>query len=233
MKKPLILHIETSGPLCSVALSNAGACLVRMESSERYDHSKTLAPFIADVLNEGGVSRHVLDAVSVSAGPGSFTGLRVGVATAKAMCFALGCPLIAVDTLHAFAVAAIQAFPGGGVYYPAVDARRMEVYIAAYDAEGQRLMDNTSVIVDAHTFDSLLQAGEKVVLCGTGTSKCAPLLKPRGVEIIPLDNSAVHLIVPAHRAFLAGEFADLREFSPGYLKAPNITVPKAPNVSER
>jgi tRNA threonylcarbamoyladenosine biosynthesis protein TsaB len=232
MKEPTLLHIETSGPMCSVALSKGNACLALVESSEKYDHSSSLAPFIVEVLSRGAVSREALDGVSVSAGPGSFTGLRVGVSTAKALCFALDCPLIAVDSLYAFALAAMRSAGGDGIYYPVVDARRMELYIAAYDADGERLMDNTSVIVDAHLFDDLLASGERVVLCGTGTSKCIPLLEPRGVEILALDNSAEHLIAPAYRAFLANAFADLRKFTPGYIKAPNITTPRTPHILE-
>lgn len=230
MKEPLILHIETSGALCSVAVSMGSEVRALIESDEEYDHSRTLAPFIDAIQEQAQFRLKDLDAISVSGGPGSFTGLRVGISTAKAMCFVLGCPMIAVDTLESLALAAIAKEGMEGIYYATIDARRMEVYLAAFDARGERLTANRAVIVDAHTFDPLLEVGETVVMCGTGTSKCMALLGSLGVRMIPIECSARHLVAPALKAFDLQAFADLAAFTPEYLKAPHITVSQKPEI---
>ena len=224
-ESPLILLVETSAEFCSVGLARGAELQVLHESGARFDHSKNLAPAIEHVLEQGSITASDLDAIAVSAGPGSYTGLRVGISTAKAMCFALNIPLLAVDTLYALAFEAKQRIPQASRLFPNIDARRMEVYISEYDQELEQLRQNTAIIVDRDTFSSYRDSTEKVVFCGSGTSKCLELLEDSGIELLPLQCSAAFLAGPAADAFERGRHADLIEFKPEYVKAPNITAP--------
>lgn len=225
-KEPAILLIETSAALCSVGLTRGNHLIGHKLSGRPNNHSKELAIQIRELLDEGAMEATDLDAIAVSAGPGSYTGLRVGISTAKAMCFALGIPMIAVDTLYALAWRAYELLGLQAIYFPNIDARRMEVYIAAYDSDLQRIMANTAVEVRPDTFDKLLSAGEHIVFCGSGTSKCADMLKKSGIELVDIQCSAGLLAAPAYLQYSKGEHADLEQFKPEYVKAPNITAPK-------
>ena len=228
MQEPLLLHIETSGEKCSVALSMGSAVIASRESTDTYDHSATLAPYIQDVLSEGGCTAAQLQGISLSAGPGSYTGLRVGAATAKAMCYALGCPLIAVDTLESIALASIGKSPYDALYYPVLDARRKEAYVAAFDANGARMLANMAIEIFPDSFTKLTDAGEMIVVCGPAAAKCAALATDSDVYVESLSTSALHLVLPAWRAWRDGKFADLLTFTPKYVKQPNITKSARP-----
>ena len=234
MTKPLILHIETSGDLCSVALSHGPDILSTITSTEKNNHSTALAPDAQSLLEAHDILPEDLDAISVSGGPGSYTGLRVGVSFAKAMCFALDIPLIAVDTLESLAIAAHSALHKGedmqrdAIYYPNIDARRMEVYIAAFDANCERILPNSALIIEENTFEPQTTSGKKIVFCGTGTSKCIDILTDDAIIHHPLECRAEHLVAPAIRAYVQENFADLVSYRPDYVKAPNITVSSKP-----
>lgn len=220
---PLILHIETSGAVCSVAVSRGLLVLGEKASADRYDHSALLVPHIRDVLRQTGLPIESLDAVAISAGPGSYTGLRVGTSTAKSICYAHEIPLIAVPTLEAVAYEAMVVGSSADLYFPVLDARRMEVYISAFDGVGNRLLRDMALELTPETFEPLLKAGEKIMVCGPAAAKCAqaqalPERDTRHFEVF-----ARHLVRPAVRRYLNAQFSDNVAFTPTYVKAPNIT----------
>ena len=221
---PRFLLIETTSQVCSVGLG-AGPEILHVEDSDQpYSHNTTLATAITSVLRHQGWSPSDLTAIIVSAGPGSYTGLRVGISTAKAMCFALGIPMIAVETLHAVALASSGALGIDAIYCANIDARRMEVYMAVFDSSLNRLSNDEATVIGKDTFDRLTQAGNKVVFCGTGTSKCTEVLEGSGVILHSVELSAALLAAPGFARYEQQTFADIAEFKPIYIKAPNITV---------
>ncbi len=220
-----ILSIETSGHHCSVALSTDDRILARRLSGEKLTHNATLAPFVEQVLKETGLTVSELSAIAVSAGPGSYTGLRVGIALAKALCFGADKPFIAVDTLQSLAYHAAQELQKDATYIANVDARRMEVYAAAFDRNGQQLSSTAPMIVEAGVFDNWLALGD-VVFCGSGTSKCISMLSSSGIICHPMEPKADYLAPLAYKAYLEGQFEDPASFRPQYIKPPNITTPK-------
>jgi tRNA threonylcarbamoyladenosine biosynthesis protein TsaB len=224
MPKPLILHIETSAELCSIALSRGSQILSAITSDERNKHSTVLAPDVQTLLSTHDAAPGDLQAIAVSGGPGSYTGLRVGVSFAKAMCFALDIPLIAVDTLESLAIAARSDLREDAFYCANIDARRMEVYFAEFDALGKRISPNSSLIIEKNTFAQRIEIGEKIIFCGTGTAKCADILTHEAIIHYPMQCQAEHLVIPALRSYKQGGFADLETFRPDYVKPPNITA---------
>ena len=220
MPSPRILLIETSTSLCSVALAEGGAVAARRESSEPRAHAALAAPFVKEVLDECGLRAADLDAVCVSAGPGSYTGLRVGVSTAKGICFAAGVPLLSVGTLE---VLVHQARTDGLLppdcryVIPMIDARRMEVYTAVFTPDGQRLTEVEPRVVDAQNFCEERAAGP-VLFIGDGAQKCSETLAGQGAHFVQACPRADAMLVPALQAFEAGDFRDTAYFEPFYLK---------------
>lgn len=209
-------------------MSRGQAMLDLQESSEQFDHSSRLTPFIELVLSRSGHTAQELDAVSISAGPGSYTGLRVGVSAAKALCFGLDIPLIAVDTLEALAFDIVYNLEiEEALIMPTLDARRNEVYTALFDSTGRRLTADMPWVVDRDNIHPLLQSGEKVLICGEGAEKSREILGENGgISYHPTACSASGLIVLAHRFFEMGKFSDTAYFTPNYLKDPHITIPR-------
>ncbi|MDP1620709.1 MAG: tRNA (adenosine(37)-N6)-threonylcarbamoyltransferase complex dimerization subunit type 1 TsaB [Bacteroidales bacterium] len=225
----LILSIETATEVCSVALSRDNKLLGIRESSARNVHSAMLTTFIDEIIKSSGVSLAMLDAIAVSMGPGSYTGLRIGVATAKGLCYALDKPLIAIPTLQAMAVGMTppphpspsRGGAGGGVtlFCPMIDARRMEVYCAVYDNENQEIREVRAEIIDEFSFQEYL-ADNVVVFGGVGAAKCKPLLEshPNASFIDDFQASALFMIGLATEKFSQNLFEDLAYFEPFYLK---------------
>ena len=200
---PVILHIETSGSYCSVALSRGDVLLGAQTSSEQLTHNASLAPYTRDLLDSCKIQASELNSVAVSAGPGSYTGLRVGVSFAKALCFSLDIPLIAISTLESLAMEGLRLSDTeeDHVYYPNIDARRMEVYTAAYNASGERIAEDHARIIESGSFDSDIEAGKHIVFCGTGAEKCRKLLVHDRITVLPLECTAEMLVMPALRDF--------------------------------
>jgi tRNA threonylcarbamoyladenosine biosynthesis protein TsaB len=234
----LILHIETATRICSIALAQDGVQLSARESSLPNVHSAQVTVFIEEVVREAGVSFSVLDAIAVSKGPGSYTGLRIGVAAAKGLCYALDKPLIAVPTLQAMAWGmdpTPQPPPLGGetdptplppplggegeMRCPMLDARRMEVYCAIYDRKLEEVMPVEAVIVNEDSFAPYLAKGI-VIFGGEGAEKCRPALEhhPNARFISGFETSAKWMIPLALERFIAGKFEDPAYFEPFYLK---------------
>ena len=219
-----LLLIETSTALCSVALAEDGRIVAVREDASR-QHSSLTAPFVAEVLAERGLRVADCDAVCVSMGPGSYTGLRVGVSTAKGLCFGAGIPLLAVGSLDVLAWQAIDGamLPEGcKAIVPMIDARRMEVYSAVYSPAGERLTEVAPTVVTSETFAAL---EGPVLFIGDGAEKCRSLL-PEGSSVVGCCPHAKALLHPAVAAFAAGQFRDLAYFEPFYLKDFIATVPK-------
>lgn len=221
----LILSIETGTDICSVALANDGELMALRESDEGRDHAKKVALFVDELLRETGVQPSDLDAIAVGKGPGSYTGLRIGVSFAKGMCYALDIPLIAIGSLDALTEVAREDYDAGildieeeewakAKLCPLVDARRMEVYAEVFDNEGKAL---TGVVAEVVTEESFKEwRKDKFVIFGNGAKKCTELLSDAiFVDIAPSARGIVRL---AEESFKAQQFEDLAYFEPFYLK---------------
>jgi tRNA threonylcarbamoyladenosine biosynthesis protein TsaB len=228
----LILGIETATKICSVAISRDGELLSIKEIGGEYSHSENLNHFIELACAEAKITLNQLDAVAVSKGPGSYTGLRIGVSTAKGLCYGLDKPLIAIDTLKAMAVRLIDSLSdsenwGGDLFCPMIDARRMEVYTAIYNAKFEMLEPISAKIMDENSFADFLEKN-KVVFFGDGAEKCKSLLNnhPNAVFIDNIEPSAKYVNQLAEVKFTRQQFEDVAYFEPYYLKEFLATTPK-------
>jgi len=216
-----IILIETSTALCSVALAEDGAIVDYRESSAPKAHASLTAVFIQDMLSERGLSPADCDAVCVSMGPGSYTGLRVGVSTAKGICFGARKPLIAVGTLDTLVA---QADSDARFIIPMVDARRMEVYTAVFE-NGTQLTETAPMIIDENSFAEYLEQGPCLFI-GDGAGKCADVIKHPNARFCQCHPKASSMLTPALAAFRTGNFKDVAYFEPFYLKEFVATVSK-------
>jgi len=225
-----ILHLETSTSVCSVALSQDGACLFEKESREGPSHATLLAPFVEEALGFADSHAIPLDAVAVSAGPGSYTGLRIGVSTAKGVCYGRLVPLVAVSTLELLCVPVLlyeESLPEDALLCPMIDARRMEVYAAVYDRSLRPLRPVGADVVEADTYREYLDSGRPVFFFGNGAAKCREVVahpQARFLEgVLPV---ARHMVPLAEMAVARGRYADTAYFEPFYLKDFLATKPK-------
>lgn len=211
-----IILIETSTAMCSCAIAENGAIAAYRESLAPKSHASLTAVFIQEMLDELGIGISSCDAVCVSMGPGSYTGLRVGVSTAKGLCFGSGKPLIAVGTLDT--LVAKVANPEEYKYIvPMVDARRMEVYSAVYRSDGMRITEVSPTIVDAESFGEFLAEG-KVLFIGDGAGKCEGTIVSPNAFFRQCCPDAASMLVPAMNELHNGNFKDTAYFEPFYLK---------------
>lgn len=224
----MILNIETATPVCSVAIGENGKILVERTLKGRQTHASKLTLLIQECLTEIRISLQDLDAIAVSHGPGSYTGLRIGLSTAKGLCYTLEKPLITIDTLAALANVTRRNFPyNNAVYCPMIDARRMEVYTAIYDNDGKELVVTQPLIVENDAFfESYFKKNEVVIFSGDGSSKCQTIINHPKAKFVEQENSAIGMLQLAEAKFLKNDFADVAYSSPFYLKSPNITKPK-------
>ncbi len=222
-----ILHIETSTKNCSVALSEKDVLLEVLEIGEEMNHTARLAPLIRSLLESKSLKPGDLGAVSVSSGPGSYTGLRVGCSTAKAMSYSLGIPLIGIPTLEALANEGFSRHPEADFVMPMIDARRREVYTAVYDRKLEQVIPPSSLILEENDLRQVLPAQGRIILCGDGASKANGVIRePRIViddTIVPCARILVGL---AWKMMGEGRSSDPMHFVPFYLKPPNITRPR-------
>ncbi|MBD2768707.1 tRNA (adenosine(37)-N6)-threonylcarbamoyltransferase complex dimerization subunit type 1 TsaB [Hymenobacter sp. BT664] len=227
----ILLSLETSSRVCSVALHRIADGSLLGQSELRLDksHSTHLTVIIDQLLENTGYAITDLSAVAVSDGPGSYTGLRIGGAAAKGLCFALDIPLIAIGTLRALAaqVAAGTAWPENFLFCPMLDARRMEVYAALYSHDGQEVLAPTPLILDANTLAEQL-AHHSVLFFGHGAAKFQPLLgeQPNAGFLTGIEPSAVAVGALAVAAYHQQEFQDVAYYEPFYLKEVYTTTPK-------
>lgn len=220
--KPTLLYIETATDVCSVALSRGEEVIGLKEEAGGNNHAKHLLPFVEEVLKQGGCNIGDLDGVAVSIGPGSYTGLRIGVSTAKGIAYTAGIPVMAIGTLEGIAQGAKQLWAETSSesvqIVPMIDARRMEVFTTRYDLEMNPLEEISSKIVDETTFAELL-SGQKVLFCGNGMPKCRELLSTSPNALFPdTPVSAKNLLFPALKKWQRQDFEDVAYFEPFYLK---------------
>lgn len=224
-----ILNIETSTSVCSVALTSEGAILQHLEDFQGRNHAVLLSGFIKEALDH--LRRHEmrLDAVAVSIGPGSYTGLRIGLSEAKGLAYSLGIPLIGVPTLELMAVGVMfgHELPDGVVFAPMIDARRMEVYTAVYDIALSAQMEPAPLILDADSYSEYLAKGP-VAFFGDGSEKAKELLgsNPNAIFIPNINPLAVDMIALSERAFRNNDFIDVAYSTPLYLKDFQATKPR-------
>ena len=222
----IILNIETSTEICSVCISENGQLLAFSESHEGYNHASNLTIFIQKCLKDASLDMEALDAVALSQGPGSYTGLRIGVSVAKGICYALNKPLIVVDTLQALALASLKKNDKEILYCPMIDARRMEVYTAIYDSNNKIVDHLQAKIIDADAFQNYFDEGKKILFSGNGAEKCKPIIVSNNALFSSIKCSSKHLIPISEQQFKNKKFEDIAYYEPLYLKAPNITLPK-------
>lgn len=227
MKKPLILLIETGTPTCSVALSDNGNVISVKELNEANIHASQITHFIEDVMKKADKNYKDLDAVAVSMGPGSYTGLRIGISTAKGLCYALDIPLIAIDTIEAMASGLIksQELSENALLVPMLDARRMEVYTGIYRSDLSIVEAVSAKIIDEHSFKDFNI--NDLYFFGNGSDKFKTLFeKQKNIQFVDFSTSARHLNELALKKFNSGQFEDVAYFEPFYLKDFLATTPK-------
>ena len=213
-----ILSLETSTNVCSVALHADGRLRYTAGIHEDQAHAAKLAVLVDQLFHTTGIVPKQLSGVAVSAGPGSYTGLRIGTSTAKGLCYALNIPLLAVGTLELLSHPLLRYNFSGGLLCPMIDARRMEVYCMLMDAEGQTMAGPHPRIIDSESFAGELEAGQ-VVFFGNGASKCRGVIAhANAVFLDDVHPTASALGQMAYENFLGGRFADLPTFGPLYLK---------------
>lgn len=220
----LILCIETGTDICSVGIARDGELTSLRESDQGRDHAKHLGLFVDELLRETGIAPDELDAVAVGMGPGSYTGLRIGVSFAKGLCYGQNIPLIAVGSLDALAEVAIEDYEAGildvdnwddALLCPMVDARRMEVYTRLYSAQGEPLSEVSAEIIDENSFAEQ-RAEHQLIIFGNGAAKCREVMADATyVNITP---SARGLARLAQQRLDNGQTEDIAYFEPFYLK---------------
>ncbi len=237
-----ILNIETSTPICSVALCYDGAILEHYEDFKGTNHAAVLSDFIKGCLDH--LQRHnlKLDAIAVSAGPGSYTGLRIGLSEAKGLAYALNIPLIQIDTLKIMAVNAMfnHDIPENGIFNPMIDARRMEVYTALYNLPLETIMAPAPVIIpeaierstapDSHIPDYLepVIKDHEIFIFGNGSDKTRDIISATNIYFLDAIHPLATYMQPlSDQAYRAGSFADLAYSTPIYLKDFQATKPKS------
>lgn len=223
----LILSLETATSVCSVALFNDGVILASSHLHIGQSASSKLAVMIDELLKRCDKSAKDLSAVAVSAGPGSYTGLRIGVATAKGMCFALNIPLIAINTLESMVAQITTHYPDDVLFCPMIDARRMEVYCSLLKKDLEIIEPTQAKVIDESSFSSVMEKN-KIVFFGNGASKCQEAISSaNAIFLSDMHPSAVDVGLMAHEKFKNQEFENLAEFEPYYLKDFLIKKPKS------
>lgn len=218
-----ILLIETATRVCSVGVASEHQIIgLREEKSMQYSHSSHLTGFVQDCVQEAGITFQQLDAVAVSKGPGSYTGLRIGVSAAKGLCYALDIPLISVNTLHSMAEVAVKSLKEEDekpdFLVPMIDARRMEVYNAVFDRSAGMIRETMAEIIDENAFEKYLQKG-RVLFFGDGAPKCREVIKHLNASIVDTIYPGVEgLQREAIEKFGKQQFEDTAYFEPFYLK---------------
>jgi len=225
-----ILNLETSTTVCSVSVTRDGKLLSFRDQLDAKSHATQLIPFITEVLKESGLKPQDLSAIAVSKGPGSYTGLRIGVSTAKGLAYALNVPLIAIDTLLNMASGFLDTHPelktsGNTFFCPMIDARRMEVYSSVYSTDLREFREIKAEIIDTESFADLFN-GNIVHFFGDGAMKCRAIIQnDSAIFYEDFHPSAKFMAAIAHKKFNTGMFEDLAYFEPFYLKDFVATVP--------
>jgi len=223
----LILNIETATPVCSLALCSGGKIISKKESHEHNSHSSLLTVFIEEIFSEVDFELNSLDAIAVSKGPGSYTGLRIGVSTSKGLCYALDKPLISISTLKAMAnglanflkLSKSSLFQENTLLCPMIDARRMEVYSAIFDININEIKKVSADIIDENSYQNFL-IDKQIIFFGDGSAKCKKVLS-NNENVKFIDDfypSAEFMAEISEEKFKSKKFEDVAYFEPFYLK---------------
>lgn len=223
---PNILCLETSTEVCSVAVIKGGLLASLQESFLRFRHGEWLTIAIAQAMEAAELKREELHAISITIGPGSYTGLRVGLATAKALCLTLDIPIVCHSSLEVLAYGIKDSYCEDELLIPMMDARRMEVYTACFNGQMERLSEDKPVILDKEWIDGIVDKNLSVVIGGDGAEKSLPLWGGEKFLRFPVKTiSAQYQLIPAVEKYKIKKFQDIAYVSPTYLKKPNITKP--------
>lgn len=233
----LILSIETGTEICSVALAEDGRLISLRESDGDRAHAGNLGVYIEEILRENNLNADELDAVAVGAGPGSYTGLRIGTATAKGLCYSTGVPMIAIDSLRSLANIAMEEYHAGildiddldtALLVPMIDARRMEVYTCMFDTNLHCVSPTEAHILTPESFESERLAGHQLICMGNGAAKYGTMMRQaqestaaediKDIVIARINSSARGMIGLAQECFDREQFVDVAYFEPRYLK---------------
>ncbi len=228
----MIICLETSTSVCSVALCDSNGVIDLRESAENKSHASLLTLFIDELLSNAGVSAPELESVVVSKGPGSYTGLRIGVSVAKGLAYAASIPLIGVETtLSMFYgipdnIRQKYGVDNKSLLIPMIDARRMEVYYSVYTSDGMKVKEISAEIIDENTFTDIPES-VRILIFGDGAAKCRQILSRKNIEFASeFRMSAAWMYKPAYESFAARRFEDVAYFEPFYLKDFIATKPK-------
>lgn len=226
----VILNIETSASACSVALTAEGMVLAHQEELEGRNQAALLSDYIKYCLDFAAGKELKIDAVSVSMGPGSYTGLRIGLSEAKGLAYALDVPLIGVDTLKLLCCQVMftqNELTGDEIFVPMVDARRMEVYTGAYDFALSPLMTQQPLILEPDSYHELFATGRPVLLFGDGSEKARDVITAENAVFVPdIRPLAIDMIALSEKAFSERDFIDTAYSTPNYIKDFQATKPK-------
>jgi tRNA threonylcarbamoyladenosine biosynthesis protein TsaB len=217
---PLILNIDTATELASVCLSRDGQILAIESNPDQKEHASFVQPAIQRLFLKTKIDMSSIDAIAVSNGPGSYTGLRVGLSTAKGLCYALDKPLILINTLQVIATAAIQnvgELSAGRLFCPMIDARRMEVFTAVYDNTMKEICSPTAMILDQNSFSEVLNQ-HTIVFSGSGAEKFEKINSRNNAKFLYIKHDAGHMQTIAENMYLLKSFADKAYSEPFYLK---------------
>lgn len=228
----MILCLETSTALCSVALCDSNGVMALRESNENKSHASLLTLYIQDIFSQEGIEAHDLEAVAISKGPGSYTGLRIGVSTAKGLAYAASVPLIGIETTLSMFYGLTDnikekyCVDNTSLLVPMLDARRMEVYYSIYGSDGRKVKEISAEVISEHTFSEI--PGEvRILLFGDGAAKCRSVLKRTNIAVADeFRISAASMYKPAYNQLKAGKSEDVAYFEPFYLKEFITTTPK-------
>lgn len=220
---PLILSIDTSLEDASICIADGEHVLAVRKNNRQADHAAWLHPIIREIFAETGRTLKDLSAIAVAAGPGSYTGLRVGMATAKGLCYALGIPLITASTLHLIAQRVKKEIALNSVYAypvlicPMIDARRMEVFTCLYDLDLQEQMPPSAIVLDGGSFGELLRE-HVIIFCGNGSKKWQNLCLSTNAVFVNVSLNVADLAETAFKKYLNTAFSDLAYTEPAYIK---------------
>lgn len=218
----LILHIDTALDIANLSIALDGEILGEVSNTEQKEHGRFLHPSLQSLLVKTAISIHDLDAVAISAGPGSYTGLRIGMASAKGLCYALNKPLITISTLEILAFSAIletseKLLSSLPLFCPMIDARRMEVYTAVYDQKLNPLSNPAAIFLDEN-FCAKLLLNNKLLFLGNGAKKWAEICNLNNADFIEIGSNTLSMSKLAHKKYEIGDFANLFYSQPFYLK---------------
>ncbi len=221
---PLLLNIDTATEHASVCISKNGKVIALEESTEQKNHASFIQPAVAKLMGDNGLRLTDLDAVAVTIGPGSYTGLRVGLASAKGICYALNKPLLTLNTLQVMARGAMDHCLLNSIqpdsttlFCPLIDARRMEVFTAVYDSVLNEIQPPHALIIDEHAFESLYTR-QPVIFSGSGRTKLRSVLTNPHISYLDIQHNASHMVTWAGEAYRSGNFVNLAYCEPLYVK---------------